>query len=190
MKDKDQKYFNLGEIFFFFFFFPKPNQTENQRIAEHSTSVFCSKTDICWEQPNWQNKAIPATFSSTKLCLGIPYFPFLTSFHTRPTFPGQTFPAKSFPCCYKTHLPWNHTWMCVCNGHQGCSDGSSRGAGQWDGAQTHILSLKSHICLFPLGSAQNQPQLPLLGPCKALLDQFPTGTASPKAAVAWRGAWF
>lgn len=41
MKDKDQKYFNLGENYFFF---PKPNQTENQRIAEHGTSVFCSKT--------------------------------------------------------------------------------------------------------------------------------------------------
>lgn len=51
MKDKDQKYFNLGEKIFFLFLFPKPNQTENQGIAERGTSAFCSKTDIAGNSP-------------------------------------------------------------------------------------------------------------------------------------------
>lgn len=38
-------------------------------------------------------------------------------------------------------------------GTPGCSDGSSRGAGQWDGAPAHLLSLHSPI-------NQPQPHLP------------------------------
>lgn len=77
--------------------------------------------------------------------------------------------------------------VCVALGTKDALMGAAEEQGS--GMELQPMSLKSHICLFPLGSAQKQWQLPLLGPCRALLDQFPTGTASPKAALAWRGAW-
>lgn len=89
--------------------------------------------------------------------------------------------------------------VCVAMGTPGCCDRAAEDQGSGMQPQPHssphplptlITNKPQPICLFPLGSAQNQPQLPVLGASRALLDQFPTGIASPKAAVAWWGAWF
>lgn len=85
---------------------------------------------------------IPATFSSTKLFLGIPYFPFLTS---RPTFPGQTFPANSFPCCYKTHLA-SVTHECVrAMGTQDALMGAAEEQGSGMEPKPYPVPKKSHL---------------------------------------------
>lgn len=153
----------------------------------------------------------PATFSSTKLWLGIPYFPFLTFFHTRSTFPGKLSQLIHFLAATKHSWQVSHTGMCVWqwvlqDALMGAAEEQANGMEPQPHSQptscpyTHPQTNHNQSCLFPLGSAQNQPQLPvlawlgpsraLLGPSRALLDQFPTGIASPKAAVTWRGAWF
>lgn len=73
--------------------------------------------------------------------------------------PWQTFPANSFPCCYKTQLAGeSHRDVCVAMGAPGCSDGSSRGAGQWDGAPA---TLPAHIVSLHSSTNKSQPKLPI-----------------------------
>lgn len=196
MKDKDQKYFNLGD-FFSFFFFPKPNQTENQRTTEHGISalrlIFAGNSPA--GRTRWSQPLFPLPNYAWEFPISLSWHPFTPD---QPSL-GKLSQLIHFLAATKHTWHLSHTWMCVWqwvlqDALMGAAEEQGSGMEPWPHSQltsspwTHPQT--SHNFLFSLGSAQTQPQLPVLGPSRALLDQFPTGIASPRAAVVWRGEWF